>query len=125
MIKDLIIKIILHFVKYKWKSTADLKVLISTNRYFNENSWINTISSPQYANRTRQWDIVYGRNKFDVYKHFHDADICFLFGYGSFLSKIITPKKVLYFPVLGLEFLTHKRLPPGYTIEQTKTCRMT
>jgi len=121
MVKDLAINMVLRSVKYRWKSSAGLKVLISTNRYFTKKSWIDTINSSRYANRTKHWDVVYCKNKFEVYKHFHDADVCFLFGYSSFLSKIITPKKVLYFPVLGLEFLENKRLPPEYKIEQPPT----
>ena len=63
MVKDLIIKIILHAVKYRWKSSADLKVLISTNRYFDQKSWINTITSTRYAKRTKYWEIVYCKNR--------------------------------------------------------------
>jgi D-2-hydroxyacid dehydrogenase (NADP+) len=121
MVNDLIIKNILYAVKNRWKSSADLKVLISTNRYFNKKSWINTITSSSYATITKHWEIVYCKNRLEVYKHFRDADICFLFGYGSFLSTINTSKKVLYFPILGLEFLNQKKLPPGYKIEQPPT----
>ncbi len=125
MLKDLIIITALHAVKYKWNSSADLKVLISTNRYFTEKNWTNTITSSRNADRTKHWDIVYCKNRFEVYRHFHDADICFLFGYGSFLSKVLTANKKLYFPVLGLEFLEQRKLPPSYKIEQPPTASIT
>lgn len=125
MIKDLIFKLALIAVKDRWKDDASVKVLITTNRYFNKKSWIKIITSTKYAERTKHWDIVYCNNRFKVYKHFHDADFCFLFGFGSYLSNIITRKKVLYFPLLGLEFLNQRKLSPGYSIEQPPSASLT
>jgi D-2-hydroxyacid dehydrogenase (NADP+) len=116
-IKRLIIRIILSFFKNKWADGGSLKVLITVNKYFSETSWEN-IFATKYNTESQNWDIVLCKNRFDVYKHFSSADICFLYGYGSYLIRYRSTPKLLYFPLLGLEFLINKQIPENFKIEK-------
>jgi lactate dehydrogenase-like 2-hydroxyacid dehydrogenase len=105
------------FKKSYWKNNGGKKILISVNQYFSKESWKKLISN-NYSKETENWDIVYSSGKLDISKHFADADICFLFGY-SYLNEAADPKpKLLYFPLIGLDFLEGKKIPANYQIEK-------
>jgi phosphoglycerate dehydrogenase-like enzyme len=115
--KRIIVKIINFHIKERWNNQSRLKILISINDYFNKASW-KQILIQRFSKDHSNWDIVYCRNKFEIIKHFPDADICFLYGYGSLLTSKETKPKLLYFPSLGLEFLNYKNIPQNYRIEK-------
>ena len=114
--KQLIHRIILSLLQERWNNHGGLKVLIAVNGYFNCKSWRNTLLE-RYKKETQNWDIVYCKNRFEVYKHFPSADICFLYGYGSYLMKCKATPKLLYFPLLGLEFIENEKIPVNVRIE--------
>jgi len=104
-------------LKERWNNQGGLKVLIVVNEYFNENRWKNSVNE-KYKEEVQNWDIVFCKLRFDVYKHFSAADICFLLGYGSFLENYKEGPKLLYFPTMGLEFLNKKQVPANFMIEK-------
>ena len=117
-IKKFIINIKLSSTKRRWKDNSGLKILISVNDYFNENRWKKVLLDIDKG-KTCKWDIVFCKNRFEVYKHFPDADICFLHGFNSkmMITKEIKPK-LLYFPFQGLEFLKSEFIHDNFKIEK-------
>jgi phosphoglycerate dehydrogenase-like enzyme len=103
--------------KSRWESSNKLKVAISFNHYFTVQSW-NSALSEDLTNEIKNWDIVYCKSKIDVYRHVPDADICLLFGLGEYLMKLLKTPKLIYFPVLGLDFIKNRSIPKMITIEQ-------
>jgi hypothetical protein len=116
-IKLITIRIILSLLKERWNNRGGLKVMITVNDYFNEARWKDTFTW-RYKKESQNWDIVFCKNRFDVVKHFSSADICFLYGYGSHLMIHNTKPKLLYFPLLGLDFLVNKQIPGNFKIEK-------
>ena len=115
--KDKIIKLIISFQKPRWESGNKLKVVIALNKYFTAKLWENTLAGYQVT-KVNNWDIVFCENKFDVYRHVPDADICFIFSLSDFLLEQISTPKLIYFPLLGLDFLNGRSLFKDLTIEQ-------
>lgn len=115
--KNFILKKILSSKKPDWKSEKKLRVVIAVNRYFTENQWkiiISGVDDTEISN----WDIVYCRTKIELYRHFADANICFVFGLGNFLLNQVKKPMMVYFPMLGIDFLNDKTIPLKLTIEQ-------
>lgn len=120
--KLFIYKIITYFIKKRWRKSSNLKVLISVNNYFDENKWRKTLLSTD-KKILKEWDIIFCKNRFEIYKHFPEAEVCFLFSYISHLSiKDIKPK-LLYFPYLGLEFIKDANIPGNFEIENPSPFR--
>lgn len=115
-IKHLIFTIIIYFKKDLWRKPNAKRVLIAVNNHFTKASWDYFLKT-EYAKEIQNWDVIYCRNRLDVYKHFAAADICFLFGYGSFLNLNNTEPKLIYFPLSGLEILINKQIPQNVKIE--------
>jgi lactate dehydrogenase-like 2-hydroxyacid dehydrogenase len=116
-IKKLIINYLVSASNPAWKLDKKIKVAIAVNDYFTADQWISIFTNcqiPEVAN----WDVVYCKNKIEVYRHFKDANICFIFGLGDFLINQVNIAKMVYFPLLGLEFLNRKTIPINLTIEQ-------
>jgi phosphoglycerate dehydrogenase-like enzyme len=116
-IKERVILQIVSFKKPRWKPDKRLKVLIAVNNYFTEKEWgISLIKySPKDAGN---WDIVYCKNRLDIYRHVPNADVCFIFGLGTTLLKQLKSPKMIYLPLLGLDFLKPNTLPLNITFEQ-------
>jgi len=100
-----------------WKKSNKVKVLIAVNKHFTSASW-NVFFKDHYAKEMQKWDVIYCRNRFDVFKHFAAADICFLYGYSPFLDFSNNKPKLIYFPLSGLEFLAKMKTPAGVRIEK-------
>lgn len=114
--KHWIFKTIVFFKKKLWRKPYGTRVLIAVNSYFTKTSWEYFIKS-EYSKEIQNWDVIYCKNRFDVDKHFEVADICFLFGLGSFLNFNNSKPKLIYFPMLGLDPLFNKQIPRNITIE--------
>jgi phosphoglycerate dehydrogenase-like enzyme len=108
--------IILYFKKNLWSKANAVKVLIAVNNHFTKASW-DCFLKAEYAKEIQNWDVIYCRNRFDIYKHFAAADICFLYGYSSFLNFNNIKPKLIYFPLSGLENLINKQIPQNIKIE--------
>ena len=108
--------IILYLKKNLWSKANAIKVLIAVNDHFSKATW-DCFLKAKYAKEIQNWDVIYCRNRLNVYKHFANADICFLHGYGSFLNFKNNKQKLIYFPLLGLDFLINKQIPQNIKIE--------
>jgi len=115
--KELIIRYLVSTKKPRWENGDKLKVVITVSRYFTVERW-NTVLRASTETEIKNWDIVYCRNKIELYRHVKEADICFLFGAGTYLIKHLNSPKMIYFPVLGLDFLNKYVLPEKITLEQ-------
>lgn len=100
-----------------WKNNGGKKILIAVNQYFSKESW-EELFSGKYSNEVKVWDIVFSSGKLDFSKHFADADVCFLFGYSNLNQAVDSKPKLLYFPLIGLEFLDNREIPANYQIEK-------
>ena len=116
-IKDIIIKGLISVKKPGWKSTEKLKVIITVNRYFTEKKWTSAINECNIP-ETNSWEVIYCKNRIDVYRHFKDSDICFIFGMGDYILRQVNTPKMIYFPTQGLDFLNNKTIPATLTIAQ-------
>jgi phosphoglycerate dehydrogenase-like enzyme len=115
-IKDFIFKKLISASNPGWKSGTKVKIAINVNRYFTEKQWSNLISGSAFR-ETNNWEVIYCKNKIEVYRHLKDADICFIFGIGDYMLRQINSPKMVYFPTLGLDFLNNKTIPATLTIE--------
>jgi phosphoglycerate dehydrogenase-like enzyme len=116
-IKDFILKNIISAKKPKWKSVDKIKVAIAVNRNFTEKRWSNLLYGSTIPDTTN-WEVIYCKKKIEVYRHFENADICFIFGIGDYMLRQVNPPKMIYFPTLGLDFLNNYTIPDKLTIEQ-------
>lgn len=116
-IKVSILKAIISAKKPAWKPGQKIRVLIAVNRYFTIKHWSDVLAESLNP-ETNNWEIVYCKNKIDVYRHFTDANICFIYGLGDFQIKSITAPRMVYFPMLGIEFMNAKTIPEHLTIVQ-------
>lgn len=116
-IKLLVFTIILYFKRDLLRKSNSVRVLIAVNSHFTKASWDYFLKA-EYAKEIQNWDVIYCGNRFDVYKHFSAADICFLYGFGSFLNFNKIKPKLIYFPLSGLEFLINKKIPQEIKIEK-------
>lgn len=116
-IKDFILKKIVSAQKPKWKSVDKVKVAIAVNRNFTEKRWSNLLSGSSFPEASN-WEVIYCKRKVEVYRHFKDADICFMFGIGDYMLRQVNTPKMIYFPTLGLDFLNNKTIPDKLTIAQ-------
>lgn len=115
--KNFFLQKIISAKKPDWKSGKKLKVVVEVSRYFTKKQWEIIISGFEIT-ETTDWDIVYCKNNIEVYRHFADANICFIFGISNFLLNQVNKPMMVYFPVLGLDFLNNKTIPFNLTIEQ-------
>lgn len=116
-IKEQLLKQLVSVRKPRWKTGSKLKVAIAVNQYFTSKIWTETIeSSPEIE--VHNWDVVFCQDKMDVYRHVPGADVCFIFSLGDFLLKQMRTPKLIYFPLLGLEFLNGRSLSSDLTLEQ-------
>lgn len=116
-IKEFFIKQLVSSGKTRWKQGTKLKVAIVTNRYFTKQSWDRTLSEC-LGTELEIWDVVYCKQKADVYRHVPSADVCFAFSLGDYLFENLILPKMIYFPVLGLDFLKEHIIPSNIRIEQ-------
>ncbi|MDO9256434.1 MAG: NAD(P)-dependent oxidoreductase [Bacteroidales bacterium] len=116
-IKEFIVKKIISAKKPKWKSVDKIKVAIAVNRNFTEKRWSNLLSGSSFPD-TKNWEVIYCKEKIEVYRHFKDAEICFVFGISDVMLRQVSNPKMIYFPTLGLDFLNKKAIPASLTIEQ-------
>lgn len=88
----------------RWRDDGQIKVLISVNEFFTPESWEKhfTNTEKKYFN---SWDIVFCKTRTEIYKHFESANICFLFGFGRYLESRHPKNKLIYFPLMGTDFL--------------------
>lgn len=93
-----------------------MRVLIAVNNHFTQASW-DCFLKAESAREIQNWDVIYCKSRFDIYKHFNSADICFLHGFGSFLDLNSNKPKLVYFPFSGLEFLINKQISRDVKIE--------
>ncbi|MBL7909543.1 MAG: hypothetical protein JNJ41_00645 [Bacteroidia bacterium] len=105
------------FKTSRWKNNGGKKVLIAVNQYFSNESWTKLFSG-KYSNEVKDWDVVFSSGKLDFSKHFAEADVCFLFGYSKLNQATDSKPKLLYFPLIGLEFLNDRKIPANYQIEK-------
>ncbi len=115
-IKLFILTVILHLKRDLWRKSNKVKVLIAVTNHFSSASW-DIFLKAQYAKEIQNWDVIYCRNRLDVYKHFAAADICFLHGYSPFLNFGNNKPKLIYFPLSGLEFLENIQTPINVRVE--------
>ena len=115
-IKILILEKVLSFINERWNNQGRIKVLIVTNEYFTETKW-ETLFKQQDNDVIQNWNIVFCKSRYDAYRHFAAADICFVFGYGSSLGKYNAGRKLLYFPLLGLDFLGSHPVSTNFIVE--------
>jgi len=105
------------FIKERWSSNSNPKILLVANEYFSRGSW--EISLIEFlGDEYDTFDFVICKNKYALLKHFGKAHACFLFGYNSVMTHYGNNKKLLYFPLIGLDFLNNKSIPPGFIIEK-------
>lgn len=116
-LKEKYIKLLVSAKKPQWKPDDKIKVAIAVNQYFTPQRW-SVIFEDYLDTEIINWDVIFCHNKFDVYRHVPFADVCFIFGLGDFLLKQIITQKMIYFPLLGLEFLKDKTLPENIIIGQ-------
>ena len=117
-IKDFILKTIISAKRPSWKQGEKVRIVIVINRYFTAKSW-RKVFSESLLPETNNWEIIYCQNKIELYRHFDRANICFAYGLGDFQLKNIINPKMVYFPMLGLEFLNSKTIPVNLTIVQS------
>ena len=116
-IKQQLIKQLISIRKPRWKDGHQLKVVIALNKYFTQERW-NSILLDCLGEEIDSWDVVFCHNKIDIYRHATNADICFIFSLGQqIINKRCTPK-LIYFPLIGLDFLENRIFPDNCTIEQ-------
>ena len=116
-LKSLVIRGLVALKRPGWKVDSLPNILISVNKYFTKGSWERSFNA-FFKDQHHKCNIVYSRNRMDMYRHFPSADICFLFGFGTYLQQILIKPKMLYFPVVGKEFLNNRTLPEGVIVEQ-------
>lgn len=116
-IKDFILKALISAKKPAWKPGQKIRVLIAVNRYFTIKQWTKVLAESLNP-ETNNWEIVYCQNKIDVYRHFADANISFIYGLGDFQLKSIKTPGMVYFPMLGLDFMNRINIPDNITIIQ-------
>ena len=116
-VKEQCIKLLVYAKKPQWKPDNKLRVAIAVNQYFTTKQW-SGVFADCLGMEINNWDVVFCHNKFDVYRHVPHADVCFIFGLGDFLLKQINTPKMVYFPLLGLDFLKGRTLPKNLIIEQ-------
>jgi phosphoglycerate dehydrogenase-like enzyme len=115
--KDKILNLVISLRKSRWKSSPKLKVAIAVNKYFTAKLWNDTLEGFSDS-EIHNWEIEYCGNKMDVYRHIPGADVCFIYSLSDFLLKQISTPKLIYFPLLGLDFLNVRLLSKNLTIEQ-------
>lgn len=116
-IKEKITKIILLLRRNRFIIGEKTKIIINTNKYFTQDSWIKMIEQ-EFPGLKSDWDLVFCNNKYDVQKHYPFANACFLLGNSSILSEEVSMPKIIYYPFLGLEFLANTIISKHVKIEQ-------
>jgi phosphoglycerate dehydrogenase-like enzyme len=116
-LKTILINRLVSAKKPLWQPGNKLKVAIALNQYFTIESWNDVLKTFMESDITN-WDIIFCRNKIDIYRHVPGADICFLYGLGEYLNKQLYTKKMVYFPLLGLDFLNKLVLPEDVNVMQ-------
>jgi phosphoglycerate dehydrogenase-like enzyme len=105
-------------ISEKWGTTRGYRVLIQTNHFFNQSSWESLIKNFSPDKHNEVFNIQFVRKKKDIIKNFNKADAAFLFGFSKYLPIKENQKKLLYFPVIGKEFLNSISIPEGYSVKQ-------
>lgn len=105
------------FAANRWTSDERQRILIATSQYFSRESWLDVLKT-HYPDVLKNLNIVFTNSKPVLIKHFPGSDACFLFGYSDHYKAGSDRRKLLYFPLLGQEFLTGKNLPAGSTVER-------
>ena len=101
-----------------WDVRQGIKVLIQTNQYFDRFSWEEVIKEITGTHESIRFNIQFCNNKTALIKNFINADAAFIFGFSSYLAININQHKLIYFPIIGKEIFTNKRLPDSYLIKQ-------
>lgn len=105
-------------ISEKWGTTRGYRVLIQTNHFFNQSSWGSLVKNFNSDIHNEVFNIQFVRKKTDIIKNFNKADAAFLFGFSKYLTIKKDQKKLLYFPVIGKEFLSSVSFPEGYSVKQ-------
>lgn len=114
ILKELVTIFFIWIIRNRWSNRDLIKILIFENNYFTRERWEKKIA--ENSINKQNWDIVYCRNKFTLLKHFQKADICFLLGYNNFYNRYGTHNKLLYFPIIGLDFIEKREFPSKFKI---------
>ncbi len=103
--------------KNRWKKDGQVKVLIAANSFFTPASWKKLLLNAEY-NAFNKQDIAFCKTRIDIFKHFESADICFLFGLGRYLESRRPKNKLIYFPLMGTDFLVKLSLDSSVRIQK-------
>lgn len=113
-IKNLIFNILLSLNKARWKNNKKFKILIQTNSYFNQDLWIKALKS-NFKFFTES-EFIFPKTKLSTIKLLRMADSCFLWSLSNFVDLTQSNLKLIYFGIVGLEFLKNKKIPTNIKI---------
>ena len=103
--------------KHRWKKDGQVKVLIAVNSFFTPESWKQLFLNDEY-NAFNKQDIIFCKTRTEIFKHFKSADICVLFGFGRYLESRQPKNKLIYFPLMGTDFLEKLSIDSSVRIQK-------